>query len=214
MQLSTRYTIPLIHYTLYIVHYTILIMSGHSKWANIKHRKEAQDSKKNKSFSKISKFITVSIKKSNPGASGAEELYNSPIGSVALAIEQAKSANMPKSNVIKAIEKGLGKDGVGELFEITYEGYGPKGIAFVVESVTDNKNRTVSELRMIFSKAGGSLGESGSASYMFSSVNGQLVPSFEIIVSDEVNAQKLMEFIQLLENHEDVQQVYHNAKFV
>ncbi len=188
-------------------------MSGHSKWANIKHRKEAQDSKKNKSFSKISKFITVSVKKSNPGASTAEELYSSPIGSIALAIEQAKSANMPKSNVIKAIEKGLGKDGVGELFEITYEGYGPKGVAFIVESVTDNKNRTVAEIRMLFSKAGGSLGESGSASYMFNDVSGGKVPSFDMVIEDEADKEKVLEFITTLENHEDVQQIYHNAKF-
>jgi len=187
-------------------------MSGHSKWANIKHRKEAQDTKKNKSFSKISKFITVSVKKANPGSISAGELYNNPIGSVSLAIEQAKSANMPKSNVIKAIEKGLGKDGLGELYEITYEGYGPKGVAFIIRSVTDNKNRTVSELRMLFSKVGGSLGESGSASYMFNDVGDKKIPSFEIKINNKVEAEKLLNFIDSLENHEDVQQIYHNAK--
>jgi len=187
-------------------------MSGHSKWANIKHRKESQDSKKNKSFSKISKFITVSVKKSNPGASGAEELYNNPVGSISLAIEKAKSANMPKSNAIKAIEKGLGKDGVGELYEITYEGYGPVGVAFVVESVTDNTNRTVSEIRMLFSKSGGSLGASGSAAYIFSEVEGKIKASFEIPVVSEQDKARIIDLIEGLENHEDVQLVYHNAK--
>jgi len=187
-------------------------MSGHSKWSNIKHRKEAQDSKKNKSFSKISKFITVSVKKSNPSAINAEELYSNPIGTVSLAIDQAKSANMPKSNAIKAIEKGLGKDGGGELFEITYEGYGPKGLAVIAECVTDNKNRTVSELRMIFSKAGGTLGESGSAAYMFNDVGGHKVANFNIEISAE-DSEKVQEFIDTLENHEDVQQIFHNARF-
>jgi len=188
-------------------------MAGHSKWANIKHRKEAQDTKKNKSFSKISKFITVSVKNANPGLVSAEDLYNNPVGSVSVAIEQAKSANMPKSNVIKAIEKGLGKGGAEELSEVTYEGYGPKGVAFIVQAVTDNKNRTVSELRMLFSKAGGSLGESGSASYMFNDVDGKKVPSFEIEINDETETKKILEFINSLENHDDVQQLYHNAKF-
>ena len=181
-------------------------MSGHSKWSNIKHRKAAQDSKKNKIFSKISKFVTIAAKNANAGTAKAEDLYNDPIGSLALAVEQAKAANMPKQNVIKAIEKGLGVGDASSLIEVTYEGYGPEGVAIVVECVTDNNNRTVAEIRNIFTKAGGSLGASGSASYLFNDAG---EASYNVPVT---NKEKITELLETLDDQEDVQKVIHNAE--
>ena len=186
------------------MHYTFG-MSGHSKWSNIKHRKAAQDTKKNKVFSKISKLIIVAARGSNSGTATAEDLYNAPVGSIALAVEKAKAANMPKHNVIKALEKGLGIDEGANLVDITYEGYGPEGVAFLLESVTDNTNRTVSEIRNIFSKFGGSLGEAGSAAYMFNDAGD---PTYKIPI---VNKDKISELIEVLDDHEDIQKVFHNA---
>lgn len=134
-------------------------MSGHSKWANIQHRKGRQDAKRGKVFTKIAKELTVAAK------AGGKDLNFNP--RLRLAIEKAKSENMPKDNIDRAIKKGTGElEGV-EYVEIRYEGYGPEGVAFVVEALTDNKNRTASSVRSTFSKNGGNLGETGSVGWMF-----------------------------------------------
>ena len=134
-------------------------MAGHSKWANIKHRKGAQDAKKGKVFTKIIKEITVAAR-----LNGGDQESNPRLRRAVL---NARSNNMPQSNIIRAIKKGTGElEGVN-YEEYIYEGYGPCGIAIIIEVITDNKNRTVSELRYILNKNNGSLSEPGSVLWMF-----------------------------------------------
>tara|TARA_Y100000768_G_scaffold356430_1_gene310787 strand:- start:226 stop:957 length:732 start_codon:yes stop_codon:yes gene_type:complete len=134
-------------------------MAGHSKWANIRHRKGAQDSKRGKIFTKIIKEITVSAR-----LGGGDQDSNPRLRK---AVSNARSNNMPQDNIIRAIKKGTGElEGV-KYEEMSYEGYGPNGIAIYIEVITDNKNRTVSEIRHILNKNNGSLAEPGSVSWMF-----------------------------------------------
>ncbi len=133
-------------------------MAGHSKWANIQHRKGRQDAKRGAVFTKAAKEIIIAAK------NGGDPAGNSRLRA---AIAAAKAVNLPKDKIESAIRKGTGAEAGGDLFEITYEGYGPSGIAFIVETATDNKNRTVSEVRHLFSRSGGNLGESGSVAWMF-----------------------------------------------
>ena len=173
-------------------------MSGHSKWANIKRKKEVTDSKKSKIFSKMSKLISVAAK------SGADPDSNPKLR---LAVERAKEARMPKENIDRAIAKGSGQGGSITFSETVYEGFGPHGEAFYIRALTDNINRTVAEIRNIFSKHGGSLGGSGSTSYIFSPDPDN--PSFMIDVDDTV-AKKLEDLLEELDEHDDVQDVYVN----
>ncbi|REC58791.1 YebC/PmpR family DNA-binding transcriptional regulator [Rhodosalinus sediminis] len=133
-------------------------MAGHSKWANIQHRKGRQDAARSKLFSKLSKEITVAAKMGDPDPEKNPRLR--------LAIKDAKSNSMPKDNIERAIKKAAG--GEGEAYEeIRYEGYGPNGVAVIVEAMTDNRNRTASNVRATFGKHGGNLGETGSVGFMF-----------------------------------------------
>jgi len=134
-------------------------MSGHSKWSTIKRKKAAQDAKRGKLFTKLIKEITIAARQGGGDPEGNPRLR--------LAIDNAKSANMPAENIERAIKKATGElDGV-DYTEIKYEGYGPGGVALLIESMTDNKNRTVAEVRHLLNKHGGSLGESGSVAWMF-----------------------------------------------
>lgn len=135
-------------------------MSGHSKWANIKHKKSKMDAQKGKIFTKVAREITVAVRQGgNADPTGNMRLK--------LALQKAKEANLPNDNVQRAIQKGLGaSDGVN-YEELTYEGYGPAGVAIMVEAVTDNRNRTAGEIRHLFSKYGGNLGETGCVGWMF-----------------------------------------------
>jgi YebC/PmpR family DNA-binding regulatory protein len=133
-------------------------MSGHSKWANIKHKKEREDSKRGKIFTKLIKEITVAAR-ANGDPSANPRLRQ--------LIDDAKEVNMPKENVDRAIKKGTGELPGQQYEAIAYEGYGPHGIAILVEALTDNKNRTVAELRRLFSTKGGNLGETGTVNWMF-----------------------------------------------
>ncbi len=136
-------------------------MAGHSKWANIKHRKARQDAVKGKAWSKCSKAIMAAAR-----AGGGDPEMNL---SLRYAIEEAKSVNMPKDTIEKAIKKGAGELGPGEtIHEIRYEGYGPGGVAIMIDCITDNLNRTAPEIRKLFEKAGGNLGVSGSVAFGFS----------------------------------------------
>ena len=134
-------------------------MAGHSKWANIKHRKARQDAKRGKIYTKLIRELTVAAK-----AGGGDPNDNPRLR---LALEKANAANMPKDKIKRAIEKGSGTGETGELEEIVFEGYGPGGVAILVETMTDNRNRTVSDVRHAFSKFGGNLGTDGSVSYLF-----------------------------------------------
>ena len=133
-------------------------MAGHSKWANIKHRKARQDASRGKVWTKVIREITVAAK-DGPDPNDNPRLR--------LALEKANAANMPKDTIKRAIEKGSGTGETGELEEIVFEGYGPGGVAILVETLTDNRNRTVSDVRHAFSKYGGNLGTDGSVSYLF-----------------------------------------------
>ncbi len=134
-------------------------MSGHSKWSTIKHKKAAQDAKRGKIFTKLIKEITVAAR-----LGGGDPAANPRLRA---AIESAKAANMPKNNIERAIKKGTGElEGVS-YEEVTYEGYGPGGVAVLVETITDNRQRTVAEVRHIFAKRGGNLGEPGSVAWIF-----------------------------------------------
>jgi len=136
-------------------------MAGHSKWANIKHRKARQDASRGKVWTKVIREITVAAK-------GGPEPDDNP--RLRLALEKANAANMPKDTIKRAIEKGSGTGETGALEEIVLEGYGPGGVAILVEAMSDNRNRTVSDVRHAFSKFGGNLGTDGSVSYLFNKI--------------------------------------------
>lgn len=240
-------------------------MAGHSKWHNIKRRKNAQDAKRGKIFMKLAKEIYVAAKQ------GGGDPDTNP--TLRLAIDKAKSNNMPNDNIERAIKKATGNLEQIDYHEITYEGYGPGGVAVMVKALTDNKNRTASEVRHAFSKNGGNLGEGGCVSYMFDR-KGYLVidcnehdvdedelmlevieagaeemetedDSYEIFTEPEVfeqvknaleksgytfqtaeitmipqtysqiseeDVQKMMKLIDMLEDNDDVQDIYHNME--
>ena len=152
-------------------------MSGHSKWASIKHKKAAADAKRGKVFTRYIKEITIAAK------IGGGDLESNP--RLRHAIDGAKSVNMPSDNIKKAIQRGTGElDGVN-YEEISYEGYGPGGVAILVETLTDNKNRTIADVRHTFSKYHGNLGEPGCVGWMFSK-KGLIIVSESVIDEDEL----------------------------
>lgn len=241
-------------------------MAGHSKWANIQHRKGAQDKKRSNLFTKLAKEITVAAKlgDSNPD-------YNPRLR---LAISAAKKLSMPNDNIKRAVDKAAATGAGNDLMEIRYEGYAPNSVAVIVETLTDNRNRTVSEVKSIFGKNGGSLGTENSVAFNFNRCGliiyndtiADFDTMFELAVEagaenleqeegqyiitcavedihnivkavaekfpdidpekaqphwlpnmtvqlDEAGAEKLMNFIDKLEDNDDVQNVYHNAEF-
>ena len=238
-------------------------MAGHSKWANIKHKKAAQDAKRGKIFTKLIREITVAAK-----MGGGESVDNPRLRA---AVDKALSANMTKDTIQRAIDRGAGGGENDSVEELVYEGYGPGGVAVLVEVMTDNKNRTVAEVRHAFSKCGGNLGTDGSVAYLFTKrgqilinnadedvvmeaaldagaedVIGQdggsidvattqndvievkdalLASGIEIVSAevalvpsttaelDEESAPKVMKLIDMLEDLDDVQNVYTNANF-
>jgi YebC/PmpR family DNA-binding regulatory protein len=239
-------------------------MAGHSKWANIKHRKAAQDAKRGKIFTKLIREITVAARAGGPDASTNPRLRD--------AVAKALGQNMTRDTVDRAIKRGSG-DNEGENYEeVRYEGYGPAGVAVMVECLTDNRNRTVAEVRHAFSKCGGNLGTDGSVAYLFSKIGilgypagtdeeaimeAALEAGVEDVISNEdgsvevtttaenftqaqealvaaglepqvaevtmqpsisvelglEDAQKVMRLVDMLEDLDDVQNVYNNADF-
>jgi YebC/PmpR family DNA-binding regulatory protein len=153
-------------------------MSGHSKWHSIKHKKAAIDSKRGRAFTKYIKEITIAARIGGGDPDGNPRLRK--------AILDAKTLNMPADNIKRAIMKGTGELEGGQLEEILYEGYGPAGVALLAEVVTDNRNRTVSEIRHVFSKNGGNMGEAGSVAWMFSK------KGYIIIESSKADEETLM----------------------
>ena len=174
-------------------------MSGHSKWANIKRQKGANDAKKSKEFSKISRLIITAAR------NGADVEGNAALR---LAVEKAKEARMPKDNIERAIAKGSGQLGADTFVETVYEGFGPQGEAFFITALTDNKNRTVAEIRTIFARAGGSLGGAGSTSYIFTPDPEN--PTYTTKIDDKEYAQKMIDLMEALEDQDDVQDIYAN----
>jgi YebC/PmpR family DNA-binding regulatory protein len=154
-------------------------MAGHSKWANIKHRKGREDAKRGKVFSKVAKEITVGARLGGGDPAGNPRLR--------LAIDKARAVNMPKDNVKRAIAKGTGEGGGANFEQIFYEGYGPGGVAVYLDVMTDNKNRIVSEIRHAFAKCNGNMGESGCVAWIFES------KGFFLIAAEGVDEEALME---------------------
>ncbi len=176
-------------------------MSGHSKWANIKRAKGANDLKRAKVFTKLSRAITVAARKG-----GSADPESNP--GLRKAMDDARSANVPKDNIERAVAKGLGGDNGQQMEEITLEAYGPWGVAILLMVLTDNRNRTLSEVRSILTRYGGSLGNPGSAAYIFA--NDPENPSFSVPVSDVESSQKVLSLVNALEDLDDVQKVYSN----
>ncbi|HDD24749.1 MAG TPA: YebC/PmpR family DNA-binding transcriptional regulator [Chloroflexi bacterium] len=133
-------------------------MSGHSKWSTIKHKKAAQDAKRGKLFTRLAREITIAAR------SGGDPETNF---SLRLAVDKAKAANMPKDNIERAIKRGTGELKGEELFEVMYEGYAPHGVALLIQALTDNKNRTVADVRRVLTRQGGTMAEAGSVAWQF-----------------------------------------------
>ncbi|MBI2637143.1 MAG: YebC/PmpR family DNA-binding transcriptional regulator [Parcubacteria group bacterium] len=152
-------------------------MSGHSKWHSIKHQKAATDAKKGAVFTRISRNITIASRES-----GGDPETNAKLR---MAIEQARGVNMPKDNIQRAIDRGIGKGNEAQLTETLYEGYGPAGVALIIKVVTDNTNRAVSDLRRTLAKHGGSLGKSGSVMWNFEFKDGEYVPKSTVPLGAE-----------------------------
>ena len=179
-------------------------MAGHSKWANIKHKKAIVDAKRGKVFTKMSKLITMAVKESNGDPNSAK---------VIAAVELAKKANVPKDNIARAIKKGGDKD-AATMEEVVYEGYGPAGVGLMVVALTDNRNRTGQEVKHVFSKNGFSLGAQGSVSWGFTrntEMDFEPNTGTEVAVSD-VDAEKLGTLVESFNELEDVSDVYTNAE--
>jgi len=164
-------------------------MSGHSKWHSIKHKKAAADAKRGKAFTQVIKEITVAAR-----LGGGDPNFNPRLR---LVVDKAKSLNMPKENIDRAIKKGTGELEGYNLEEVTYEGYGPGGVAVLIEATTDNRNRTVSELRHLFSKYGGNLSEAGSVAWVFQK------KGYLVVGRDKIGEEQLLE-IALEAGAEDV----------
>lgn len=177
-------------------------MSGHSHWAGIKHKKELTDKKKGKIFSKIAKMIEVAAKR------GGDPDMNP---NLRLAIEKAHSVNMPNDNIQRAIKKGTGEDKAGKLEEMTYEAYGPQGTPLIIETITDNKNRTLSEIKNILNTHGGKLAETGSVRYLFDKKGGDWIPKYPIDITDENLKQQLEKLFEALDDNDDVNDIYSNV---
>lgn len=179
-------------------------MAGHSKWAQIKRAKGANDVARGKIFTKMGREITVATKLGGSDPAGNARL--------ALAIKKAREANMPNDNIQRCIKNaGSGAD-KNNYESVTYEGYAVGGVAVLVVALTDNKNRTAGEVRHAFDKCGGSLGVSGSVSFMFEkNEDGDFVPSYSTAI-DEDKERLFEKFLDLLDSCDDVQEVYHNAE--
>lgn len=173
-------------------------MAGHSKWANIQHRKGAQDKKRAKLFSKLGREITVAAK-----LGGGDPDMNPRLR---LAIAAAKAQSMPKDNIERAIKKGTGGDAEENYENMRYEGYGPGGVAVIVETLTNNRNRTAGEVRSIFTKHGGNLGETGSVNFMFDRV-GQIIYPASKTSADEIFEAALEAGAQNVESNSEFHEV-------
>jgi YebC/PmpR family DNA-binding regulatory protein len=175
-------------------------MSGHSKWSTIKHKKAANDAVKGSVFTKMAKGITIAVKKGG-GVGDPDQNF-----SLRLAMDKARSVNMPKENIDRAIDKGMGKGGV-ELSELKIEGFGPEGVGVIIEAITDSRNRTVAEIRTLMERHGGRMGEMGCVEYMFEMEQGKYIPKYSVAV---VNPEAVQAFLQALLENDDVQEVYAN----
>lgn len=176
-------------------------MAGHSKWNNIKNRKGAVDTKRAKIFGQLAKQIRIAVREGKSG-----DPKSNP--TLRMVLEKARAANMPKENIQKAIERGLGKSASGaSIQEVVYEGFAPGGVAILIVAQSDNANRTSSEIKFILSRAGGSLGGPGSAMYMFERSGDEFVCTMPLTVDAE-STEKLYALVQSLRENDDVEEVF------
>lgn len=162
-----------------------IAVAGHSKWKNIQGRKNAQDAKRGKIFQKLSREIFIAAK------NGGEDIASNP--ALRLAVDKARAANMPNDNVERAIKKATSSTDGTSYAEVIYEGYGPGGVAVLVETLTDNRNRTATNIRVAFNKNGGSLGETGSVSYLFDRKGYFAIERTNLAISEEEMFEKVLE---------------------
>lgn len=177
-------------------------MSGHSKWAQIKRQKGVTDAARSRVFSRYARLITIEAKKAN-GSLTAPGL--------ATAVARAKAVNMPKDNIERAIAKGMSKDS-GNLEGVVYEAYGPAGVAIIIEALTDNKNRTTPEIKHLLSKHGIEVSAPGAASWAFTKNGTKYIPNEPLTEISGEDEEKLGAILEALDEHEDVQQVFTNAR--
>ena len=178
-------------------------MSGHSHWATIKHKKVTTDAKRGKIFSKISRLISIAAKEK-----GGDPEKNPKLRT---AIEKAREVNMPKDNIERAIKRGTGQLEGSQIEEAIYEAYGPSGIALIIEIITDNKNRTLAEIKNTLNKFGGKLAEAGSVRYMFDRPEQEWIPKYPMEV-DQKTKDQLEKLFAALDENDDVQEIYSNLK--
>jgi len=184
-------------------------MAGHSHFSTIKRKKEVTDKKRGQIFSKLSKMISVAVREK-----GADPLMNPKLK---LAIEKAKSANMPKENIERAINQAKGSPENNSLEEITYEVYGPGSVAIIIEAISDNKNRTLFEIKQILARRNGKIVPEGSARWLFERKINQETKSPEWIAKQEIEItaeeeKELLKIIESLEENDSIQEIYFNAK--
>ena len=179
-------------------------MSGHSHFSSIKHKKAIEDKKRGKIFSKISRMIIMAVKEK-----GKDPETNTQLRT---AIEKAKEFNMPKDNVERAIKRGAGEVGGEKLEEFTYEAYGPSGIALIIEGITDNKNRTLSEVKQILGRYNGKLADTGSVKYLFEKKGAQWSPKYPLKITDEKAKQQSEKLFETLDENDDVNEIYSNLE--
>ena len=177
-------------------------MSGHSKWSQIKRQKAITDSARSRVFSRYARLIALEAKKANG-------ILSAPGLSVVIA--RAKAANMPKENIERAIAKGTSKDS-SDLAQVVYETYGPGGVAILIDALTDNKNRTTQEIKHLLVLQGVELAAPGAASWAFTKTGAEYVPHEPLIDVVGIDEEKLTIILEALDEHEDVQQVFTNAR--
>jgi YebC/PmpR family DNA-binding regulatory protein len=176
-------------------------MAGHSKWNNIKNKKGAADAKRGKVFSQISKEIRVAVREGKSGDPSANPRLR-------VQIEKARAANMPKENIQRAIDRGLGKGKGGMIQEVVYEGFGPQGAGMIIVAQTDNTQRTAGEVRSTLSKAGGSLGGPGTAMYLFQRQGDEYQVTIPMAIENPELQEKLQNLIDTLREIEDIEDVF------
>lgn len=176
-------------------------MSGHSKWSNIHRKKEANDKVRSGIFTKLAAAIVVAVRKGG-GIGDTDKNF-----ALRLAVEKARAVSMPKEIIERAIARGMGKSGEAEMVELLIEGHGAFGLACMIECITDNRNRTVNEVRLLLEKHGWRMGEMGSAAYLFKHENDGYTSLYPVDISERDGANELLGVVA---DHPDVQEVYVN----
>ena len=178
-------------------------MAGHSKFANIRHRKEKNDSARAKAFTRLGRELAVAVKQG-----GADPAAN---GRLRDAIAKAKAENMSNDTIERSIKKAAGDLNAVNYENITYEGYGPKGVAFIIKVLTDNRNRAAGNVRNAFTKGGGNMGTTGCVTFLFDQET--MEPYSTVTLTDEEDIKKVNKMLDLLDDDEDVQDVFHNGEW-